>query len=598
MRTSLLDASSVLLLSCIPKLIEAEAGEQQGGGGEAAAAVVFVEGSPLGGGSNGLRFDGDNNLYVCQSLGQAISKIDPETGDVLDRLTYEEDGVGFPDDVAVVGPNGTVFWSDIVFGTVFSSSDGPLYEPRSYPFANPVTASDDGTRLFFSRCFDFANPTGTGVYERNLLTGETRTVLDGVPVCASNGMAFRDEALYTPRLLEGRIVKIDLANNDTVTDVATNMTYPNAVKFDSRGRLHSLDTGTGQLVRIDMDDPDLANNRDVVAQFGTTGQDNFDFDRDDRIYVSSATTALVAEVLNVSEFRTVVPGGMSVPGGVAVLSGTLYTVQPNAMYGYDLRTGGQVLLFEAVLGLGYPLATSVVAYGDDLVLLSYAFGTLTVWDVKAQSAKLNLHDFSSPVDVHPHGGGLLVVDMADGSVWQATGSGLTERKLLLTVEGGRFLAGNEDDVYLSTASGEVVQIVADGIVVDPPNVVSSGHASPEGIALLPGSDFLLVVSAGSKSLVKVNIETGEKKTMMNNLEFLPGPPGFELGWPNDVVIHNGYAYLNDDGRNVIYKIPVDGSDGQSVGDSNSEAPHRATLATTVLRTLAAHLCMIVLSILI
>ena len=76
---------------------------------------VLVEGAPLVGGSNGMFFDADNNLYVAQVWGRSISKLDPETGKILEKLGLA-DSVFFPDDVTV-GPDGTLFWTDPGVGT-------------------------------------------------------------------------------------------------------------------------------------------------------------------------------------------------------------------------------------------------------------------------------------------------------------------------------------------------------------------------------------------------------------------------------------------------------------------------------------------------
>ena len=38
------------------------------------------------GGANGLFFDRDNMLYVANVFGQTISRIDPESGEVVERL--------------------------------------------------------------------------------------------------------------------------------------------------------------------------------------------------------------------------------------------------------------------------------------------------------------------------------------------------------------------------------------------------------------------------------------------------------------------------------------------------------------------------------
>ncbi len=68
--------------------------------GNANGKTALVEGAPLVGGTNGIAFDADNNLWTAQVLGNKISKLDPETGEVIGGLGLAE-GVLFPDDVTV-----------------------------------------------------------------------------------------------------------------------------------------------------------------------------------------------------------------------------------------------------------------------------------------------------------------------------------------------------------------------------------------------------------------------------------------------------------------------------------------------------------------
>jgi sugar lactone lactonase YvrE len=520
---------------------------------------VFVQGAPLIGGSNGLFFDAENNLYVAQVLGRAISKINPETGEILEQLG-EEEGVFFPDDVAV-GPDGTLYWADIFLGTVFRRPPGgpsePLYPPGSYPWANPLTLSDDGKRLFFSQCFNFESPSG--IYQLDLETNETTTLVDGIPACASNAMDFRDEALYSPRLFEHKVVKIDLANNNTVTDISTGMGYPDAVKFNSKGDLFVVDSGLGQVFQIDLDNPDLENNREVVATPPFKAIDNLAFDKDDRLYISSVARASLIEVLGVTDFRVSSPGILSLPSGVAVLDGVVYTVNPNAMYAYNADTGEEVSLVEPIFGSGDLVQpTSVIAWTEGRLLqCSFLGGTIVIWNVTDDSALATL-SFSAPTDALPFQDGFLVVESATGNVVKATGEDWADRVVLMNIPGAFFLDGDDNNVYMShTFAGTILQIVASGVVLEEPIVVSSGHAAPEGIALVD-DNTILVVAAGSGTLEQVDLEMGQTSVVGTDLDFLPALPDFGLafGFTNDVAVYDGSAFVNADGANAIYKFDL------------------------------------------
>ncbi len=519
---------------------------------------VLVEGAPLVGGSNGMFFDADNNLYVAQVWGRSISKLDPETGEILEQLG-PADSVFLPDDVTV-GPDGTLFWTDPGVGTVFGRAPGgpsvPLYAPGAYPSANPLTLSDDGTRLFFAQCY--GAETNNGLYQFDFATRATTPILQGIAGCASNAMDYRDGALYSPRPFQGRVVRVDLATKE-VTDVTTGWGVPIAVKFDSQGNLYAANQGNGELVRIDLSNPDKANNREVVARLPVGWFDNFAFDKDDRLYISSGSEATVLEVLAGGGFRTVSQGGMSAAMGLTVVDGTVYTVQPGALYGYDARTGTQRSTVRSVYGFG-PLAspTSISAWGDHLVLMSILSGVLMVWDPVAQAPTV-VTGFAQPADATPFRGDLIVTEAATGNVVRASGAGLADCEVIATIPGAVGLASTDDDVYVgNAAAGTVLQVIADGQVLSAPVTVASGFISPEGLDLRSNGNKLLVVDGAAKSLTEVNLVSGTRKTLATDLGFLPGMPGQPLGFLNNVEAYKGSLYVNADATNVIHRIPAKG----------------------------------------
>jgi sugar lactone lactonase YvrE len=519
---------------------------------------VLVQGAALVGGSNGMFFDADNNLYVAQVWGRSISKLDPETGEILEKLG-PADSVVLPDDVTV-GPDGTLFWTDPGVGTVFARRPGgpsvPLYPVGAYPSANPLTLSDDGTRLFFAQCYGAGS---NGIYQLDFTTWATTPILQGIPGCASNAMDYREGALYSPRPFEGRVVRVDLATK-AVTNVTTGWGVPIAVKFDSQGNLYAANQGNGELVRIDLANPNTITNREVIAKLPVGWFDNLAFDKDDRLYISSGSEATVLEVLPGGGFRTVSQGGMSAAMGLTVVDGTVYTVQPGALYGYDARTGAQRSTVRSVFGVG-PLAspTSISAWGDRLVLMSILSGVLMVWDPVAQVPTV-VTSFAQPGDATPFRDDLIVTEAATGNVERASGAGLARREVIATIPGAVGLASTDDDVYVGNAvAGTVLQVIADGQVLADPVMVASGFMSPEGLDLRSNGNKLLVVDGAARTLTEVNLVSGRMKTLATDLGFLPGMPGQPLGFLNNVEVHKGFLYVNADAANVILRIPAKGN---------------------------------------
>jgi sugar lactone lactonase YvrE len=530
----------------------------------AQAARVLVQGAPLVGGANGMFFDGNDDLYVANVFGQTISRIDPETGVILEQLGAA-DLVLFADDVTV-GADGSLYWTDPAVGTLFRRLPGgpsfPLTPFVAFDGANPLTLSDDG-RLFFAQCY-VAPPETVGIFEvdpdGSQFTSDVRTGDFG---CASNAMDWWDGALYSPRVFEGRVVRVDIDTGD-LTDVSTGWGVPIAVKFNSLGELHAANQGNGEVVRIDLDDPDLANNREVLAQLPVGWIDNIAFDENDRLFVSSFSDGTVVEVLPGGGLRTVSPGGLIVPMGLAILGDTIYTGNPATLSGFDTRSGEPVSLTRSVFGIGpLPAATSVAAWNDHVVVMSGISGDLVVWDPDSQTPVLGTQ-FALPLDAQPFQGDLIVSESGTGNIVRASGADLSVREVLTTVTLAGGLAATEDDLYASDAGlGVVLQIVEDGQLLDPPRTVASGFVLPEGLALRSAGNNLLVVDGGAQTLVEVNLQSGNVKTIASDLGFQTPIPGVTpIGWFNDVEVDaTGAMYVSADRANAIYKLRSHGACG-------------------------------------
>ena len=261
----------------------------------------------------GIFFDKKSNLlYVTRSLHHRIIVVDPDEGDIVKDIYVG----GFPDDLTVA-PDGTLFWTDFVRGTVYKRSpslDGEptiqrLYRKFTYPLTNGIILSDDGGRLLFSQCF---NPFGNAILERNLKEDTTTAIDQGVPFCASNGMDFRRNALYATRTFESRVIKINLAssskdkdNDDvspTVSDVTKAIRFPHQVKFDSKGTLWGIDF-PNQIVQIDYKTDDVYNNVKLYAKAPGI-LDSLAFDKYDRLYVAGDNTLWEVETKDRFRFVT------------------------------------------------------------------------------------------------------------------------------------------------------------------------------------------------------------------------------------------------------------------------------------------------------
>ncbi len=545
-------ASTVLRPLGVVSLVILLAGSASGEG-----LRILVEGAPLVGGANGMSFDAQGHLVDANVFGSTISTLDPETGEILEQLG-PADFVFFPDDVAI-GADGSLYWTDPAAGALFRRLPGgpsfPLVIPGSFPSANPIALSDDG-RLFFAQCY-LPPPATNGIFELDPDgSGTTEEVLVGVPGCASNGMAWRDGALYTPRVFEGSVLEVEVDTGASL-ERTTGWGNPTGVAFDSQGTLHAVNQGNGEVVRIDLADPDTANNREVIAQLPVGFLDNLAFDANDRLFVSSFSDGAVFEVLPDGELRTVSPGGLAVPMGLALIGGTVYTANPGTLRGYHVFTGRERSVVRSVFGIGpLPPATGVSDWNGDLIVMSGLSGDLVVWDPKTESIVLGTQ-FELPLDAEPFRGDLIVTEFGTGNVVRASGPDLVDREVLTTTTLAGGVAASHEDVFVSdSGAGEILQVIDDGEVLDPPAVVASGLLLPEGLALRPGGKRLLVVEGGTETLLEIDLRSGSIETLATDLGFQAPIEGvLPAGWFNDVEVDvTGAIYLNADRANVIYKL--------------------------------------------
>ena len=229
-----------------------------------ATVEVLVRGSHFRG-TNGIHFGPDGLLYVASVVTPALAAIDPESGEIKTQWGAAEGAKG-PDDLAF-GPDGSVYWTTSSSATWSAAARRHHHGDREPgPGVNPITFSDDG-RLFVSQCF-----LGDKLFEIDPAGAKPpRVISDQLgPGCGLNGMDWGpDDKLYGPRWFQGKVARVDVDSGQVET-VAEGFGVPAAVKFDSKGRLHVLDSLRGEIVRVDLD----AGTREVVGKVPPSTADN------------------------------------------------------------------------------------------------------------------------------------------------------------------------------------------------------------------------------------------------------------------------------------------------------------------------------------
>jgi sugar lactone lactonase YvrE len=513
-----------------------------------AEPVIVVQGAPLHL-PNGIHFGPDGDLYVASVIGREIVVLDPETGEIRERLGPES-GVESPDDLAFA-PDGTLYWTSILTGDVGRRTpDGTTTRQRVAPGVNPITVSDDG-RVFVALCF-----LGDAIYELDPeLVEPPRLIVEDVgDGCGSNGMDWGpDGFLYGPRWFQGTVVRTDVATG-TATVVATDFGTPAAVKFDSRGRLHVVDTASGEIVRVNVG----TGAKETVATLAP-GLDNLAFDASDRLYVSSFARNSVVEVRGDDPPRSVIAGGPGAPGGVAVLDGSLYLADVLSIQVFDAETGESLDVIPDVIGftdVSTPLTISVS--GSRLVVTSWFSNTVQVWDPDLGQVVEEHHDLNVPLDAVEFGDDLVVSELGSGRVVRISAEDPEARVPMVDGVGvPAGLAAAKGDLWVADrAAGTVLQVAAAGEALPRPVTIATGLEAPEGLAVA-ADGRLVVVEAGAGRLSAIEPDTGTVTTVVEGLEL--GAPGIDGAPPtwifNDVAVsRSGTIYVTGDITNVVYRI--------------------------------------------
>jgi len=307
--------------------------------------------------------------------------------------------------------------------------------------------------------------------------------------------------------------------------------------------------------------------RDVLARVPPT-PDNLAFDSADRLFVSHARDGAIYEVLRDGGVRTVSPGGMVAPGGVALLDRgrrepSLFVADLFSLRELDSGTG-EVLAVEThfIGSQGMIAPVTVSADGDRLILASWVTNAVQVWDPDTGEAVATYTDFTVPLNAVRFQGDLVVAELGEGE-----GSGrlirisTSDPSVRDTLAAGlglpAGLAVRDGDLWVSDRTeGRVLRVMADGERLWTPQPVAIGLAAPEGLAVGPGGDLLVVETAAGR-LSAIAVGTGEARPLVEGLELgLEPSAGAPAVWVSSgvVVDADGTAFVSGDRANVVYRI--------------------------------------------
>lgn len=517
---------------------------------------VIARGASLHG-ANGIDIGPDGNLYVGSVNGEEIVVMNKQNGKILKRLSHEV-GVLGPDDL-VFGPDGSLYWTNILFGTVGRlQPNGTATEQFVALGVNPITFSPDG-RLFVA--LDFL---GDGLYELDPnLTEPPKPIIEcptGFCLGFFNAFDFgADGRLYGPLFALGQIISMNV-DDGTYTIVADGFVNPASAKFNPEGTLTVLDQ-TGEVFKVN---PQTGEKTLFITL--EPGIDNQVYDTDGTLYITNNDRGWVAEILPSGKSRIISEGGMIRPMGLAVLPGlnnqdAVFEADIFTLRQFNGLTGKQENVYKGSLvpsgnspSLVLPFTLS--ADGNNLVVSSWFSGAVQVFDPKANQV-LEDYVMAVPIDALRFKDDIVVSDLGLGGVVWAS-----DHSMILPIDnvnvfapGG--LATDGETIWMADwGTGLVWQIGFEDKTPMAPIVVASGLSSPEGLAY-EKEGSLLVIETGTSQLSRINLTTLVVTKVVDGLELSgPGLEGYPPTWAFDGVAvgQTGDIYVSGGGPNVIYRV--------------------------------------------
>ncbi len=261
--------------------------------------------------------------------------------------------------------------------------------------------------------------------------------------------------------------------------------------------------------------------------------------------------------------RTLVRGGLVLPGGIAVMAGasgreSLFVADLWSLAEYDVRSGRLLDVDrQSRAGGGIIEPWTVAADAGNVIITSWMSNAIQVWDPAAEVAVKAITDPAVPLNALRFQGDIVACEVWTGSVVRFDAAGIPTA--IATIPGiPSGLAATSDDLWVANwVTGEILKIVADGVVLWSPQVVASGLTFPEGMTV-DRDGSLLVVDAGAGRLVRIGLATGEVATVADGLALgaaqgsAAAPPTWALS--SVAVAKDGTIFVTGDLGNLVYRI--------------------------------------------
>lgn len=455
-------------------------------------------------GANGICTGADGRIWVAQVSGSQISAIDPDSGQIETICAMGGDIVG-PDDL-VFDEQGNLYITEITEGRVsVRTPQGKISVLRGdMPVANPITYHQG--RLFAGEC-----RMGGRIMELDRNGGEARVILADVPM-ANAFQIGADGALYAPIMGANEIWRIDVETGEK-TVVAGDLGVPDSVKFDRQGRILSTQVASGDVLRLNIQ----SGERETLANLGP-GLDNVTL-VDDRIFISSINGS-ITEIMPSGGTRSLVGQGLQWPLGIAsAADDTLFIC--DGIYGYGLATD-QKNAAPQMAGMifwpgcpGYMRGVAASGSANEWIITT-GLGAVARYRPQAGESDIIASGFDRLMDVAISAGGdILTTEYGTGRLLQIRDDETIVLADDLIAPMGVAM-GPDGEIYVAESDAGRITCYRNGRT----HVACDDCIAPQGLAL--HGHHLFILDVGAKSLLALDVTSGERQTLVTNIPV--GPP--------------------------------------------------------------------------
>jgi sugar lactone lactonase YvrE len=481
-------------------------------------------------GANGMRWGPDGRLYVAQAFGGQVSAIDVTSG-AADVISPANGSIIAPDDLAF-DSHGTMFATEVMSARVSAYRTNGRVDviAADVPVANGITVHAD--RIFMSEF----NPEGR-ILELFADGATPRVIASGMMM--PNALCLGpDDYLYFPLVPLNEVWRVPIAGG-AAERVAGDFNIPTAVKFDAKGRLFVVESGTGAIIHFD-----IASGKKTEFARVAFGIDNFEFAPDGRMFVSHFTDGGVVEISADGSVRQAVRGGMLGPFGMATgPDGTL--IAADGMSLALVSADGQINRPSMLLQHGFPgYVRGVAVTADGTFVTTNSAGMVARYRAGEEAVSV-LEGLDSAMGVAVAANGDVIVCEAGGGRVLGIDAGGETRVLASGLSAPTGVTCNPDgSVIVSEAgAGRIVHIkdghvatMAEGML-EPHGVTASGDAV---YVLDRGTGSLHRVASGTSEIVASNLPVGASSGMKVNTL-----PGIDLLMPGPLSPFSDIAALAD-----------------------------------------------------